>query len=77
MDEALPHGTTPELPDGPDIDIDLDLPSPVVELEEPKSQVAGLFDKELGEIYKHDIYELPQLFSDKRIQGMLSRKYRV
>jgi hypothetical protein len=77
LDEALPHGTTPELPDGPDIDIDLDLPSPVVELEEPKSQVAGLFDKELGEIYKHDIYELPQLFSDKRIQGMLSRKYRV
>lgn len=77
IDEALPHGTTPELPDGPDIDIDLDLPSPVVELEEPKSQVAGLFDKELGEIYKHDIYELPQLFSDKRIQGMLSRKYRV
>jgi len=77
LDEALPHGTTPELPDGPDIDIDLDLPSPVVELEEPKSQVAGLFDKELGEIYKHDIYELPQLFSDERIQGMLSRKYRV
>ena len=39
--------------------------------------VAGLFDKELGEIYKHDIYELPELFSDERIQGMLSRKYRV
>lgn len=75
IDEALPHGTTPDLPEGPDVDADL--PSPNVESEQPKSQVAGLFDKEIGEIYKHDIYELPKLFSDERIQGMLSRKYRV
>jgi len=75
IDEALPHGTTPELPEGPDVDVDL--PSPDINYEQPESQVAGLFDKELGKIYKHDIIELPKLFSDERIQGMLSRKYRI
>lgn len=75
IDEALPHGTTPELPEGPDVDVDL--PSPDIEIEQPESKVAGLFDKELREIYKHDIIELPKLFSDERLEGMLSRKYRV
>ena len=75
IDEALPHGTTPELPEGPNVDADL--PSPDIDDEQPESKVAGLFDKELREIYKHDIYELPKLFSDEKIQGMLSRKYRV
>lgn len=75
IDKVLPHGTTPELPEGPDVDVDL--PSPDINYEQPKSQVAGLFDKELGKIYKHDIIELPKLFSDERIQGMLSRKYRI
>ena len=75
IDEALPHGTTPELPEGPDIDVDL--PSPDIDVEQPESKVAGLFDKELREIYKHDIIELPKLFSDERLEGMLSRKYRV
>ena len=41
------------------------------------TQVGSLFNRELGEIYKHDIIEMPQLFSDQEIQGMLSRKYRV
>ncbi len=45
--------------------------------QEEKSQVSSLFEPELGKIYKHDIIELPKLFSDERIQGMLSRKYRV
>lgn len=47
------------------------------EPQEEKSQVSSLFEPELGKIYKHDIIELPKLFSDERIQGMLSRKYRV
>lgn len=75
IDEALPHGTTPELLEGPNVDVDL--PSPDIDDEQPESKVANLFDKELREIYKHDIYELPKLFSDEKIQGMLSRKYRV
>jgi len=41
------------------------------------TQVGSLFNRELGEIYKHDIIEIPSLFSDQEIQGMLSRKYRV
>ena len=75
IEEILPDIDIPEI----DIDTpELDIPKiggPVAE--QPKSQVAGLFGKELGEIYKHDIIELPKLFSDERIQGMLSRKYRV
>ena len=45
--------------------------------QEEKSQVSSLFEPELGKIYKHDIVELPKLFSDERIQGMLSRKSRL
>lgn len=41
------------------------------------TQVGSLFNRELSEIYKYDIIETPQLFSDQEIQGMLSRKYRV
>ena len=79
--EAVTNIITDFDPDLPDLDIDtpdLDIPSPGGPVaEQPKSQIAGLFNKELGEIYKHDIIELPKLFSDEKIQGMLSRKYRV
>ena len=76
----------PEMPDIdlPDIDLpDIDLPDidlPDIDLNFGSSQpepLGGLFNTELGKIYKQDIKEIPELFSDEDIQNILSRKYRV
>jgi hypothetical protein len=81
LDDALPHGETPEGPDFgdapdidlPDIDLDLDL-----KIAQPKmTDTESLFEPELEEIYTNELYQLPKLFSDERLKGMFSRKYRI
>ena len=89
--DNIPEFETPQfssldidLPEMPDIDLpDIDLPDidlPDIDLNFGSSQpepLGGLFNTELGKIYKQDIKEIPELFSDEDIQNILSRKYRV
>ena len=89
--DNIPEFETPQfssldidLPEMPDIDLpDIDLPDidlPDIDLNFGLSQpepLGGLFNIELGKIYKQDIKEIPELFSDEDIQNILSRKYRV
>lgn len=79
IDEALPHGETPEGPDidGPDIDgpdIDLDLELELVQPE--RTPVESLFGDEIGKIYRTPIETYKPAFSQEEIQGMLSQRFR-
>lgn len=72
IDDALPHGETPE---GPDIDLpDVDLnltytPSTPTETE-------SLFGDEISKIYRTPIETYKPAFSQQQIQGMLQQRYR-
>ena len=73
IDEAVPHGETPDLPDGPD------LPSPDLDiglaLNRP-TQTESLFGDEIGKIYRTPIETYKPAFSEREIQGMLSQRFR-
>jgi hypothetical protein len=70
LDEALPHGETPEGPDvdGPDIDVELVMPE--------RTPTENLFGDEIGKIYRTPIETYKPAFSQQEIQGMLSQRFR-
>lgn len=70
LDEALPHGETPEGPDvdAPDVDIELVMPE--------RTPTENLFGNEIGKIYRTPIETYKPAFSQQEIQGMLSQRYR-
>ena len=75
LDDVLPHGETPELPEGPDID----LPDVDVDLKLAKNeptQVESLFGNEIGGIYRTPVKAYKPAFSEQEIQGMLSQRFR-
>ena len=73
IDEALPHGTTPELPEGPDVEA----PDVDVKLAMPESTpTENLFGDEIGKIYRTPIETYKPAFSQEEIQGMLSQRFR-
>ena len=73
IDEAVPHGETPELPDGPD------LPSPDLDIKlavNRPTETESLFGDEIGKIYRTPIETYKPAFSEQEIQGMLSQRFR-
>ena len=73
LDDVLPHGETPELPEGPDVDA----PDVDVELVTPeRTPVESLFKNEIGKIYRTPIETYKPAFSQQEIQGMLSQRFR-
>ena len=69
IDDALPHGTTPDI-DLPDIDLNLAYtPSTPTETE-------SLFGDEISKIYRTPIETYKPAFSEQQIQGMLQQRYR-
>lgn len=72
LDEALPHGETPEGPDvdGPDVDVDVELAMP------ERTPTENLFGDEIGKIYRTPIETYRPAFSQQEIQGMLSQRFR-
>ena len=72
IDDALPHGETPEGPDvdGPDVDVDVELVMP------ERTPTENLFGDEIGKIYRTPIETYRPAFSQQEIQGMLSQRFR-
>lgn len=69
IDDALPHGTTPDI-DLPDIDLNLAYtPSTPTKTE-------SLFGDEISKIYRTPIETYKPAFSEQQIQGMLQQRYR-
>lgn len=77
IDEVLPHGETPELPETPDTDVDLPDPDLDVKLVyNPPTQTESLFGDTIGKIYRTPIETYKPAFSQQEIQGMLSQRFR-
>jgi hypothetical protein len=69
LDDALPHGTTPETPD-------IDLPDIDLNLAYTPTETESLFGNEIGKIYRTPIETYKPAFSQDEIQGMLQQRYR-
>ncbi len=77
IDEVLPHGETPELPETPDTDVDLpDTDLDVKLVYNPPTQTESLFGDTIGKIYRTPIETYKPAFSQQEIQGMLSQRFR-